>query len=106
MEYEILKNLHGFQLPRVESLEEPEPEWSAQDKLDRRGIQQKMAMADIWRVLDKRCNAQRTSRSYCVMVRPSVQQGQSGNFRVELKTRRALMFKRLVVLRGTVHMSA
>ena len=53
------------------------------------------------------------------MVRPSVQPGQSGNFRVELKTRsftakatmagyynvicrRALMFKRLVVLRGTV----
>ena len=105
----------------------------------------KMAMADIWRVLDKRSNARRTNRwrhfpynhwhtgngifvyalyrSYCVMVRPSVQPGQSGNFRVELKTRsftakatmagyynvicrRALMFKRLVVLRGTVHMSA
>ena len=62
-------------------------------------------------------------RPYYVMVRPSVQPGRSGNFRVELKTRsftakatmagyynmicrRALMFKRFVVLRGTVHMSA
>ena len=107
----------------------------------------KMAMADIWRVLDKRSNARRTNRwrhfpynhwhtgngiffmhctlhrSYYVMVRPSVQPGRSGNFRVELKTRfltakatmawyynvisrRELRFKRLVVLRGTVHMSA
>ena len=106
-----------------------------------------MAMADIWRVLDKRSNARRTNRwrhfpynhwhtgngiffmhctlhrTYYVMVRPSVQPGRSGNFQVELKTRfltekaimawyynvisrRELRFKRLVVLRGTAHMSA
>ena len=107
MEYEILKNLHGFQLPRVESLEartsvqrqnivkpfnellsrglslsgRHETYWTEGAFNKRLGHSHqglllyiwittlqlyikffKMAMADIWRVLDKRSNARRTNR--------------------------------------------